>query len=135
MYYFSSLCLHTAVPDDKSIEAKCTALQEFVKQLEAEIEVLKKKEVLNRIDVLIFQSSSQSEELCVICCSTPIDTKFEPCHHESCRLCIKRHLLNRFNQITSKLIFAAKNVSFAMQKSLLFATQQQTNQSKQFVCF
>lgn len=37
---------------------------------------------------------STSIDLCSICYSAPIDTRFDPCKHSSCHRCISRHLLN-----------------------------------------
>jgi hypothetical protein len=54
----------------------------FVNAVKKEVET--KKEVVR----------SPSIELCSICYSEPIDTKFEPCGHLSCHKCINRHLLN-----------------------------------------
>lgn len=35
-----------------------------------------------------------STDLCFICCTLQMDTRFLPCQHMSCATCIQRHLLN-----------------------------------------
>lgn len=34
------------------------------------------------------------EHLCFICYAKKIDTEFEPCKHQSCHMCIERHMVN-----------------------------------------
>nr|XP_012138536.1 PREDICTED: E3 ubiquitin-protein ligase RNF123 isoform X2 [Megachile rotundata] len=37
---------------------------------------------------------SDDDNTCTICYAYPIAATFEPCHHQTCRICIDRHLLN-----------------------------------------
>jgi len=61
-------------------------LSKFVEDLEKEVH--KERDDQNEI------ARSSSAEFCSICYAAPIDTRFEPCKHQSCNRCIKRHLLN-----------------------------------------
>jgi len=67
------------------VRAKLEILKEFIAELQAESSKADDKQSLTRSD---------SSDFCSICCSAPVDTRFEPCHHRSCYKCIKRHLLN-----------------------------------------
>lgn len=37
---------------------------------------------------------SDDDSTCTICYAYPVAATFEPCHHQTCRICIDRHLLN-----------------------------------------
>lgn len=37
---------------------------------------------------------SDDDDTCTICYAYPVAVTFQPCHHQSCRICIDRHLLN-----------------------------------------
>jgi len=37
---------------------------------------------------------SDDENTCTICYAFPIAAIFKPCNHQTCRICIDRHLLN-----------------------------------------
>ncbi|PRP88001.1 hypothetical protein PROFUN_04429 [Planoprotostelium fungivorum] len=68
------------------MEGKLEVLSSFVDDLEKEMEKQTKKEEDG--------GDREEEELCAICCSAEVDTKFVPCGHSSCNRCIKRHMLN-----------------------------------------
>lgn len=38
--------------------------------------------------------SSDNGDTCTICYAQPIAVTFKPCNHQTCRICIDRHLLN-----------------------------------------
>lgn len=38
--------------------------------------------------------SSDNGDTCTICYAQPIAVTFKPCDHQTCRICIDRHLLN-----------------------------------------
>jgi len=74
--------------DDK-MRNSLKILGNFVEDLEREMQSQTKKE-----EEAAKRADDSEEELCSICCSAELDTKFEPCGHRSCNRCIKRHMLN-----------------------------------------
>ncbi|KAH3732863.1 E3 ubiquitin-protein ligase RKP [Pelomyxa schiedti] len=70
------------------------------------------------------QSVPVEGELCAICCTSPIDTVFEPCKHESCHMCIQRHLLN-----TKTCFFCNAPVTHLQSKGSQPSTEKTTNDS------
>lgn len=37
---------------------------------------------------------SDDDNICTICYAYPVEVTFKPCHHQTCRICIQRHLLD-----------------------------------------
>ncbi|XP_068976365.1 E3 ubiquitin-protein ligase RNF123-like [Bombus flavifrons] len=59
--------------------------------------------------------SSDNGDICTICYAQPIAVTFKPCNHQTCRICIDRHLLNSrscfFCKVTiEKVIDLSSNV-------------------------
>jgi len=61
--------------------------QQFMKYLREYISISKSSSANNGDEMC-------EDYLCSICYAAEIDTKFEPCHHSSCHMCISRQLLN-----------------------------------------
>jgi len=41
------------------------------------------------------EKALDDENLCPICFNRVKDTKYNPCSHESCKVCIQTHMLNK----------------------------------------
>lgn len=62
-------------------------------------EIKKVKDMIEYLDVCYAilpdsKTLSDDDDTCTICYAYPVAVTFEPCHHQSCRICIDRHLLN-----------------------------------------
>ncbi|XP_076244772.1 E3 ubiquitin-protein ligase RNF123 [Calliopsis andreniformis] len=69
-------------PDDVS--------KEEIKKVEDMIEYLDEcRAILPDLKIL-----SDDDDTCTICYAYPVAATFKPCHHQTCRNCIDRHLLN-----------------------------------------
>lgn len=64
-----------------------------------EEEIKKVKDMIEYLDecrIILPNSkiSSDNGDTCTICYAQPIAVTFKPCNHQTCRICIDRHLLN-----------------------------------------
>ncbi|CAD1477141.1 unnamed protein product, partial [Heterotrigona itama] len=64
-----------------------------------EEEIKKVKDMIEYLDECLTilpnpKISSDNADTCTICYAQPITVTFKPCNHQTCRICIERHLLN-----------------------------------------
>ncbi|KOX75498.1 hypothetical protein WN51_12242 [Melipona quadrifasciata] len=74
-----------------------------------EEEIKKVKDMIEYLDECLAilpksKISSDNADTCTICYAQPITVTFKPCNHQTCRICIERHLLN------SKSCFFCKKI-------------------------
>eukprot|EP01117_Protostelium_nocturnum_P008236 TRINITY_DN2939_c0_g2_i1.p1 TRINITY_DN2939_c0_g2~~TRINITY_DN2939_c0_g2_i1.p1 ORF type:complete len:1088 (-),score=416.38 TRINITY_DN2939_c0_g2_i1:26-3289(-) len=85
--YLLNFDWNRAITDQEiKVDEKLKILSQFNEELCTEMDAQDKKD-----EEL---ANSNSDDMCSICCSAEVDTRFVPCGHRSCNRCINRHLLN-----------------------------------------